>query len=446
MITYRTTVVAVALLAMAPQAHAASDTWMPSGSLRVCADANLMPYSNAQGEGFENRIADMIGEELGLPVTYYWWPQTIGFVRNTLRSRHCDLIIGTPVGEELMQNSNPYYRSTYVMIYRKDSGLTATDLSDPGLRGARIGVVAQTPPATLLRRHGITNIEPYQLNIDTRAELPAEQAVQDVANRRTDAALLWGPVAAWHAGRQQVPLAVVPLADEGSVQMQFMISMGLREGETRWKHWLNDFIAEHQAEIETLLADYDVPLMNKDGTPRPPPEETAATAAAAAAAGPAEPSGYRMDQFRAPTPATLQGATVIGLQDVIGMMKAGGATLIDVLPAPPRPAGLAADSRWLPKEHTTIPGAVWLPNVGYGTLSDDMEAYFRRNLERLTGGDPARTIILFCERDCWMSWNAAKRAVEWGYTGVHWFPGGTTDWGEAGLPLSPVTPAEEVLN
>lgn len=258
------------MMGAAPPAGAASPDWMPTGSLRVCADGNLLPYSNEQGEGFENRIAEMVGAELGLPVTYYWWPQVIGFVRNTLRARHCDLIIGAAVGEELMQNTNPYYRSAYALVYRTDSGLRAEDLSDPGLQGARIGVVAQTPPAGALLQHGLTNIEPYQLNVDTRAIQPARTALQDVVDRRLDAAVIWGPIAAWYAQEQDAPLAVVPLADDGGVQLQFLVSMGLRQGETRWKHWLNDFIREHQAELDAVLADYGVPLMDKDGTRRQP--------------------------------------------------------------------------------------------------------------------------------------------------------------------------------
>lgn len=128
---------AVTVVVGAPTAAtAAVNDWMPSEGLRVCADSNLMPFSNDKGEGFENRIAEMIGAELGLPVTYYHWPQVIGFVRNTLRARHCDIIIGAAVGEELMQNTNPYYRSAYALVYREDSGLQAEDLSDPGLRGA----------------------------------------------------------------------------------------------------------------------------------------------------------------------------------------------------------------------------------------------------------------------------------------------------------------------
>ncbi|WP_049976155.1 transporter substrate-binding domain-containing protein [Azospirillum sp. B506] len=174
--------------AAAAVARSAAAEGIPTDVLRVCADANLLPFSNDRGEGYENRIAQLIADDLKVPLAFTWWPQTIGFVRNTLRTRQCDLVMGTAVGEELMQNTNPYYRSTYALIYRKDSGITARTLADPSLQGARIGVVARTPPSAVMLRHGLTNLEPYQLDIDTRAHHPAQQAVDDVAAARTDAA------------------------------------------------------------------------------------------------------------------------------------------------------------------------------------------------------------------------------------------------------------------
>ncbi|WP_245986987.1 transporter substrate-binding domain-containing protein [Azospirillum thermophilum] len=161
-------------------------------AVRVCADANLLPFSNERLEGFENEIARLIGEDLQRPVTYFWWPQTIGFVRNTLRARQCDLVMGTASGEELMQNTNPYYRTVYALVYRKASGLTARTLGDPSLKEARIGIVEKTPAASLMRRYGLTRMEPYQLNTDTRAGNPARDAIEDVAKGRTDAAVIWG--------------------------------------------------------------------------------------------------------------------------------------------------------------------------------------------------------------------------------------------------------------
>lgn len=418
---------AVALCAAAASIgqHASAAEGIPTEVLRVCADASLLPFSNDRREGFENRIAQLIADDLKVPLTFTWWPQTIGFVRNTLRTRQCDLVMGTAVGEELMQNTNPYYRSTYALIYRKDSGITAKTLADPSLQGARIGVVARTPPSAVMLRHGLINMEPYQLDTDTRAHHPAQQAVEDVAAARTDAAIVWGPIAGYFAARQQVPLAVVPLMDEpGASPFQYMISMGLRPDEPDWRHWLNDFIVRRQGDIDRILAEYHVPLVNSDGTIR---------------AEVTEPDGYRMADYRSPTPPGLRGAETVGAAEVERLAEAG-AVLIDVLPTPPKPAGLTADSRWVPPPHRSLPGAHWLPNVGYGAPSDEQEAYFRTGLEVLTAGDRKRPLVLFCQPDCWMSWNAAKRAVALGYQAVKWFPAGTQGWTAAGHELVTVEP------
>ncbi|KAA0574485.1 quinoprotein dehydrogenase-associated putative ABC transporter substrate-binding protein [Azospirillum sp. Sh1] len=418
---------AVALCAAAVPARAAGGQaeGIPTDVLRVCADANLLPFSNDRGEGFENRIARLIADDLKVKLAFTWWPQTIGFVRNTLRTRQCDLVMGTAVGEELMQNTNPYYRSTYALVYRKDSGITARTLSDPSLQGARIGVVARTPPSTVMLRHGLTNLEPYQLDTDTRAHHPAQRAVEDVAAARTDAAIVWGPIAGYFAARQQVPMAVVPLMDEpGTTPFQYMISMGIRPDEPDWRHWLNDFIVRRQGDIDRILAEYHVPLANADGTIR---TEVA------------EPEGYRMADYRAPTPSGLRGAETVGPAEVERLAK-DGAILVDVLPTPPKPEGLTSESHWVPPPHRSLPGAHWLPNVGYGAPSAEQEAYFRTNLERLTAGDRKRPLVVFCQPECWMSWNAAKRAVALGYEAVKWYPAGTEGWKAAGHELVTIEP------
>jgi quinoprotein dehydrogenase-associated probable ABC transporter substrate-binding protein/PQQ-dependent catabolism-associated CXXCW motif protein len=398
-------------------------------ALRVCADANLLPFSNNRLEGFENRIATLIAEELQVPVTYYWWPQTIGFVRNTLRERRCDIVLGAAVGEELMQNTNPYYVSAYALVYRRDSGLAARSLGDPGLQGARIGIVAQTPPASILLRHGLTSIVPYQLNIDTRAEQPARQAIEDVAAGVTDAAVVWGPVAGFWARRQDAELEVVPLLEEpGPIPLTYRISMGVRIDEPDWKHWLNDFIARRQGDIDRILAEYGVPLVEGRSLKRAAVEE---------------PDGYRMDDFQAPTPASVPGARTITLAEMRELAEAG-VPLLDVLRGPPpEEQGRAG---WVPKPSSSLPGAIWVPNVGYGALSAEQEAYFRSALEEATKGDQDAPVVLFCKRDCWMSWNASKRAAEWGYRGIRWFPEGTDGWRDAGLPLEPVHPFRKAMN
>jgi len=153
-----------------------------------------------------------------------------------------------------------------------------------------------------------------------------------------------------------------------------------------------------------------------------------------------EPSGYRMDQYRAPIPATLSGGTVLETAGVQKLLKLPGTILIDVLPAQKRPDNLPANTLWIPKARFNIPGSVWLPDVGRGALSESTEAYYRHNLERLTDADRSRRIVIYCLAECWMSWNAAKRAIEYGYSSVYWYPGGTDHWTAAGLPTEESQP------
>lgn len=154
----------------------------------------------------------------------------------------------------------------------------------------------------------------------------------------------------------------------------------------------------------------------------------------------AEPEGYRTDEYRAPVPKTLTGARVIGADEAEVLLKAGSAVFIDVYPRAPKPPNLPAGTVWRDPTHMTIEGAHWLPNVGYGVLSEEFESYFKTRLARLTDGDRARPVVFFCLKDCWMSWNAGKRALSWGYTNVIWFSEGTDTWQEAGFDLVKATP------
>lgn len=163
-------------------------------------------------------------------------------------------------------------------------------------------------------------------------------------------------------------------------------------------------------------------------------------AGGAAAAGVPEPDGFRMDAYRAPVPDSVHGGRVMHTEALKAMLAAGGAVLIDVLPAPRRPEGMRPDAPWLPVPHRDLPGSVWLPDVGRGTLSPELDAWFRGELSRLTGGDKGRPVVLYCLADCWMSWNAAKRAAGYGYTNVVWYPDGVDGWQAAGLPLAQVSP------
>lgn len=154
----------------------------------------------------------------------------------------------------------------------------------------------------------------------------------------------------------------------------------------------------------------------------------------------AEPATYRTDNYRAPVPATLAGARVIDVGEAEEIWRAEAAVFVDVYPQPPKPANLPKGTIWRTPAHESILGAHWLANVGYGVLSPDAEKYFRDGLQRLTAGKRDRALVFFCLRDCWMSWNAARRALEFGYSNVLWFPEGTDAWRELGLAVEKITP------
>jgi PQQ-dependent catabolism-associated CXXCW motif protein len=155
---------------------------------------------------------------------------------------------------------------------------------------------------------------------------------------------------------------------------------------------------------------------------------------------PPEPDRYRFDNYRAPVPATLQGARVLDTAQAEVLWRAGAA-FIDVLPQPRKPAGLPPGTVWRDAPRPHIPGSLWLPDTGYGELADITEDYFKRGLTRASGGDRAKTLVFYCQANCWMSWNAAKRALGYGYGNVAWYPEGTDGWSKADLPMEDATPA-----
>ena len=256
----------LALAATAP-ARGASSEVQDESALRVCADPANLPYSNEKGEGFENKIAEMFAKDLGRPVAYTFVPQVIGFVRNTLRARNCDVVIGTVAGDDLVLNTNPYYRSSYVMMYRADGSISAKDLDDPQLKSKRIGAVARTPPIDLLLRHGlIDQLQHYHLMVDTRHEQPARTLVHDIATGGVDVGLLWGPIAGYFAKQEQVRLVMVPLGNEPDMpRMDYRITMGIRPDEVDWKHRIEQFLRDHRQDIQTLLLSYGIPLLDEQG-------------------------------------------------------------------------------------------------------------------------------------------------------------------------------------
>jgi quinoprotein dehydrogenase-associated probable ABC transporter substrate-binding protein len=257
---------AFAVLASGPVAAQTSDT-VDRSELKVCADPSNLPFSDEKKEGFENKIAELMGGELGLKVDYAWFPQVIGFVRNTLRAHLCDLVMGTVAGDEIMRTTNPYYFTTYVMFYRSDKGLALEGAQDARLTGLRLGVVAGTPPSDLLVRHELmSHTKPYALTVDTRAESSTHQMVQDVVDGTIDVGFLWGPIAGYYRKHDDLPLTLVPLKDEpGAARMEYHIAMGVRANEPEWRRRINSAILKRQGAMTAILRDYGVPLLNEQG-------------------------------------------------------------------------------------------------------------------------------------------------------------------------------------
>jgi mxaJ protein len=245
----------------------------PRQHLRVCADPNNLPFSNRALEGFENKIAALIAREMNVDVQYTWWAQRRGFIRNTLRANECDLVVGVPSSFELAQTTAPYYRSTYVFLYRKGLGLQIRSFDDPLLRRLKIGVQmigddsANTPPAhALTNRKIIENVRGYTVYGDYAQANPPARIVEAVAKGEVDVAIVWGPLAGYFAKRQKVPLEIVPVSPEIDLPylpFVFDISMGVRRGDDAFREELERILARRRAEIEGILDEYGVPRIKK---------------------------------------------------------------------------------------------------------------------------------------------------------------------------------------
>ena len=239
--------------------------------LKVCADPNNLPFSNDRGEGFENKIAELIANEMHATVEYTWWAQRRGFIRNTLKAGNCDCVIGVPLGFEMAATTGPYYRSTYVFVYRKDAGFTIHSFDDPILKRLRIGVqmvgddYANTPPAhALANRHIITNVRGYTLYGDYRQPNPPARIIDAVASGEIDVAVVWGPLAGYFAGQQATPLELTPVTpqiDQPFLPFVYDISMGVRRGDDALKQELEAILERRHADIEHILDEYHVPKL-----------------------------------------------------------------------------------------------------------------------------------------------------------------------------------------
>jgi len=240
-----------------------------AGVIRVCADPDNMPFSNDKGEGFENKLAELIAAKLDDAVDYTWFSESSGYVPNAVGTDACDLIMGYAQGTGLIDDSNPYYRTSYVLIYRQnDPNLAGVDrLSDPRLKGKRIGLFARTPPASILALYGLVPYaKPVEVNAGESASKAAEAMIEEIASGKLDAGLLWGPVGGYYAQRSSVPLALVPLVKENAGPSPiYGITFGLRPNDPQWKHQINKVIAENEREIDGILQGYNVPVLDQDG-------------------------------------------------------------------------------------------------------------------------------------------------------------------------------------
>jgi quinoprotein dehydrogenase-associated probable ABC transporter substrate-binding protein len=243
--------------------------------LRVCADPNNMPFSNRAGEGFENRIAELIARDLGDSVTYAWWPPRRGWVRNTLRAGTCDVAIGVPSGYDLVETTRPYYRSTYVFVSRADRHLALGSLDDPRLRAWKIGLhfigddYTNPPPAHALGERGIVrNVVGYSIYGDYREPNTPARLIDAVAKGDVDIAIAWGPLAGYFAKHEPVPLAVAPVrpmrdARSGMV-FAFPIALGVRKGDAARRDTLQRVLDRERPAIARILAEYGVPVVGAE--------------------------------------------------------------------------------------------------------------------------------------------------------------------------------------
>ena len=257
------------LLGISTQSLAAPERAVPR-ELRICSDPNNLPFSNRRLEGFENKIAALLGKDLHAQLSYVWWAPRRGFIRNTLNAGRCDVVMGVPAGFEMTLNTAPYYRSTYVFVYRKDHRQPSGSFDDSLLRTAKIGVQligdASTPPASALARRGLVgNVVGYTLFSGPAGSNPAQAIVDAVAGGKIDLAVAWGPAAAYFAKRRPTPLAIVPVQPEAEagVPFAFDIALGVRRGDDTLRQALDQALARRRAEIGRILEIYNVPRVGE---------------------------------------------------------------------------------------------------------------------------------------------------------------------------------------
>ena len=249
---------------------------VPRTALKVCQDPNNLPYSNLQGEGFENRIAELFARDLGLPVVYYSFPNRLAFIRNTLRYKlpdqdyPCDLVMDVPAGFDQVSATRPYFTSSYALVFPKGKGLDHVRTSDDllalpaeKLRTLRIGLYDRSPGSQWLARHDLVDRGvPYSIMQPDPEQYPGQIIERDLASGKIDAAIVWGPIAGFFARRVRSPqLQLASMRSEPGLPFDYSIAMGVRYGEPKWKQLVEGLLAKHHDEILAILREFGVPLV-----------------------------------------------------------------------------------------------------------------------------------------------------------------------------------------
>jgi quinoprotein dehydrogenase-associated probable ABC transporter substrate-binding protein len=237
--------------------------------LRVCADPNNLPFSNEQGQGFENKIAELISSALNEKLEYTWWSERKSFIKNSLDEGRCDAVLGIPSSLDSVAATQPYYRSTYVFVTRRDRNLHVTSLNDPELARLRIGIHVvgddYAPPAIALARRGITqNITAFSLFGSYGEPNPPRKLIDAVAQGMIDVAIVWGPFAGYFAKNEQAQLEIAPVSPPMylGIPFTYSISAGVRKGEDALKAELDEALVHESAAIQQILSQFGVPLVH----------------------------------------------------------------------------------------------------------------------------------------------------------------------------------------
>ena len=249
----------------ADEGHVGEVRRVDDGSeFKVCSDPDNMPYSNIRGEGFEDKIAEVIAKDLGKKLTYAYAYNRQGFLRNTINAGRCDVIIGTTSDFDALRTSTPYYRSGHVFVWRKDSNFKITDWSSPDLRKGVIGIVDKSPAAVPLSDNNLMgNAKPYRLQRDLN--LPTSFLIDDLAKGEIDVAIMWGPIAGYYMKQSKVPMEMAFVPEYNKVNLQgkeyWNISMGVRMKDKDRIKTINDALARNKDKIAQILADYGIPTV-----------------------------------------------------------------------------------------------------------------------------------------------------------------------------------------